>query len=291
MKPRNVTAPEHTLKDVAADNQVGPVNPSGLKDNSSYRKANIDVPVTSKDMNSANRYKGQPHKNLGMGFKKQRISNWVTNKETNQFSTRGNAKNSVMAHMSYDAVFDADDAMDRTVEGDRYGIAKSRILGAKKTGEVENNTCPPLEVEDYVGNPLAVIPKGRDREAFDNSVEDTGGHRVEFGGHINPAKRAIGTSANRNAAMKVKEDGSVEGRFNVPMRRDNPNGEGLATETQLKEEREVVERNTIQRTQPLQVVTDRMPVLIKSRNVEAVNPRLDTGTRITSDLYPWIKDK
>ena len=287
----NVTAPEYTLKDASSVNTVGPVNASGTKDNTAYRKQNVDAPVTTKDMNSRNRYRGQPHKNLGMGFKKQGIEKWTTNKEINQFSKTGNPKNFVAAHMSYDAIFEPD--MDRTIEGDRYGVGTKGMTLAKKTGEVNDKAGASLIVEDYVGNPSAHIAQGRDRNAFaDGLTEDVGGSRLEFGGHMNSGKLAVAAPGSRESAMRVHEDRSVQGRMNVPLRRDNPNGDGLSIEAQLKEDcGSTQERRMVQRTQPLAVVTDRMPVSIKTRNVEALNPRLDTGIKITSDLYPWIKDK
>lgn len=290
MTQRNVSAPEGTLRDATAVNTVGAGNASGLKDNTSYRAQNVDAPVTTKDLNSKNRYKGQPHKNLGMGFVKQGIQKWTTNKETNQFSQRGNPTSSVTAHMSYEAVFE--NGMDKAIAGDRYGAAKGRSTRAKKNGELNEKPAASMDVEDYVGNPTAHIIAGRDRDAFEDGLTEDTGNRVDFGGHINLGKFAIGPTGNRKAAMRVKEDDTVLGRMNVPLCRNNPNKDGLSVHAQLKEDvTPSLVRGTVQRTQPLQVVTDRMPVIIKTKNVEAINPRLDTGTRITSDLYPWIKER
>ncbi len=290
MTSRNVTAPGYTLKDASAENTVGAVNASGLKSNTSYRSQKLNAPVTTKDLNGKNRYRGQPHKNLGMGFVKQGIQKWTTNKETNQFSQRGNPMSSVTGHMSYDALFE--DTMDKTVAGDRYGVAKGRTAKEVVTGEVNNNAGPSLEVEDYVGIPSASIPAGQDRKALADSWEGDGGRRVDFGGHVNGGKHAIGPAGARKSAMRIGQDTTVMGRMNVPMRHDNPNLDGISVEAQLKTDAEVAaSRPMVQRTQPLQVVTDRMPVVVKTRNVEALNPRLDTGTRITSDLYPWIKER
>ena len=225
-----------------------------------------------------------------MGFVKQGIEKWTTNKETNQFSQRGNPNSSVTAHMSYEAVFE--NGIDKAIAGDRYGVAKGRSTKAKKTGEVNEKPSASLEVEDYVGNPTAHIIAGRDRDAFEDGLTEDTGNRVEFGGHVNLGKLAIGPAGNRKAAMRVKQDGTVSGRMNVPMRHDNPNQDGLSIQAQLKEDvTPCAVRGMVQRTQPLQVVTDRMPVIIKTKNVEALNPRLDTATRITSDLYPWIKER
>ncbi|KAI8825864.1 uncharacterized protein EV422DRAFT_143990 [Fimicolochytrium jonesii] len=179
-----------------------------------------------------------------------------------------------------------------SVVGDHYGAAKGRNVLPVSTGEIENNKGPDLDVEDYLGNPSAPIPQGLDRDGFTDGLTKPLANKVEFGNHFNNGKLPIGEDANRGAAIRVREDSSVEGRLNGSLRRDNPNNDGLAIESQLRADAgQIGARPMVQRTQPLQVVTDRMPVVIKTKNVEAVNPRLDPTTRITTDLYPWIKEK
>ena len=45
---RNVSAPDVTLRDVAAENSTGAVNPTGRKDNNAWKKAKLDLATTNK---------------------------------------------------------------------------------------------------------------------------------------------------------------------------------------------------------------------------------------------------
>lgn len=283
----SVEAPDSTLRDAAAENTAGPLNPNGMKDNRAWQKANIDVQVTNKSMNTNNPFKGQPHKSLGMGNRKAKIEDWVTNKESNQFSQSGLPRSEIPAHMSYDAVFEND--TNNEVEGDRFGIARSGITAAAPEGEIDND-YQDLLVTDYINNPTG-LKKGLNRKKFTDGITQST-NKLEFGGYFKHGKRGNGEDGKRKGMMRLKQEVSVAGRMNVPMKRDNPNDDHLSIETNLKPEQETIERKIVHRTQPTQVVTDRMPVLIRQRNVEVNNPRLDTATtQIPNDLFPWIKDK
>lgn len=285
---RNVGTPDATLKDTLAENRVGAINPNGYKENDAWKKQNLRLDVTNKAMNSDNPYRGLPGKNLGMGNRKHKIQQWTTTKETTQFSKRGNPKGSVPAHMSYDSVFEID--TNKELHSKRYGIAKG--LNSKQIsdgGEIIVDS-EKLMVKDYVTLPKGVS-HGRNRKEFIDGT-DLDYNRIDFGGYFSGFKAGNGDDAKRSGKVQIKEEMMVEGRMNVPLKRDNPN-DNMEMEANLKPERETVERKIMQRTQPKEVITDRNPIITRSKNSETINPRLDINTKITltSDPYPWIKDK
>lgn len=283
---RNVEAPGYTIRDSTSMNTIGPVNPNGMKSNTAYKSVQYAVNPTNKSMNEQNLYQGQPHKNLGMGQRKHNITNWVTKNEMNQFSHTGNPKNSIPAHMSHDAIFDT--STNKELQNGHVGIASGGVSKPVSDGGELTNQTNRLLVEGYVNNPTGVSHGRNDRNTFQDNLTRDSVNRIEFGGHYSHGKMGVGEDGRRNQQVTLKEDMSIEGRMNVPLKRDNPNGP-LAIEANLRPEASQVQRNVIQRTQPLQVTTSRMPVQIRQRNVETLNPRMDTTTRITNDLYPWIK--
>ena len=283
---RNVASPDYTVRDSLAQTETGPINPNGKKDNNGWKKVRFDVVATNKSMNEVNKYKGQPHKNFGMGNRKAKIEEWTTNKETNQFSQTGLPTSQIPAHMSYEAVFEMD--TNKEVQGDHYGIAKGEILKPISSGGKVNVDPEKLMVSDYINNPTGPS-QGRNRKEFVEGITQQTA-KLEFGGYYKHAKMGNGEDGKRQMKMRLKDENTVTGRINVPMKRDNPQ-ENLAVETNLKPEVLNVERKTVHRTQPTELVTDRMPVTIRTRNVETPNPRLDGGIRVTNDLFPWIKDK
>lgn len=284
-RKRNVEAPGYTLSDTLTDKSSGPLNNSGMKNNTAWKKTNLDIVPTNKSMNEKNTHINQPHKNYGGGYKKVKFENFVTNKETNEFSQSGNPKNHIPAHMSYDALFQDD--VDNTVEIEHYGPATSNIKGKMSDGGEIDVDMEKLMVKDYLNNPTG-ISQGVDRNNFEKGLTHDQTVKVEFGGYYHNGKMGNGEDGKRKGKMRMKKDGTVKGRMNVPLKRDNPN-DGLAIEVNFKDDKEEYSRRVINKTQPSQVLTNRMPVLIKTRNVESLNPRLNTHTRITNDLYPWIK--
>jgi hypothetical protein len=285
----NVDVPEFTLRDTVAESSAGTMNIHGLKHNTAWEKANLRLDPTNKAMNAHNTYRGLPHKNLGMGNRKHKIQPWVTTKETTEFSKQGNPKGLIPAHMSYDAVFDVD--TNKTIETDHYGIAKNRIMASVPDGgERTVSDMEKLMVVDYTTNPKGVS-KGRDRERFVDSVE-MDYNRVDFGGYFSAGKIGNGDDANRKSEVTIKDEMVVNGRMNVPMKHDNMN-DHLDIEANLRPEKDMITRSMMQRTLPSQVVTERDPLLTRTKNSEVINPRLDINTKITltSDYCPWIKNK
>jgi len=286
---RNVSAPDATFKETFTDVDTGPMNASGLKSNTAYKNQNVDLVMTNKSMDSENTYTGLPGKNLGMGNRKVKIQEWVTNKEMNQFSKQGNPKGLIPAHMSYDSVFEV--STNKEVDGERFGTAKGAYSKPIQEGAVEAD-AEKLLVEDYFTNPTGPS-KGVDREQFYEGLE-MDYDRVDFGGYLHGGKYGNGEDAKRSGAVTLKEALVVEGRMNVPLKRDNPN-DNLEMEANLRPEQETVPRKVINRTQPKAVthLAERGTLLTRTKNTEVLNPRMDPGTkvRLTSDPYPWIKDR
>ena len=285
---RNVSAPDATLKELFTDSTVGPINPNGRKDNNAWKKQDINVPLTSKAMNADNPYQGLPSMNLGMGNRKVSFQPWVTGKEMNEFSQQGNPKGLIPAHMSYDAVFEMD--TDRTVEGERFGVAKGMVSKQVSDGGEIDVDAEKLMVTDYMMAPKGSA-MGRSRKMFADGTELTY-DRVDFGGYYNSAKFGNGEDAKRTGEVQIKEEMVVEGRMNPTLRRDNPNDK-LEMEANLRPEKETVERRMVQKTQPKAVTFEQVPMLTRQKNSEVINPRLDINTKVTltSDPYPWIKNK
>ena len=285
---RNVGSPDVTLKDILSENKVGAINPNGLKDNNAWKKQNVRLDVTNKAMNSNNLYRGLPGKNLGMGNRKHKIEQWTTNKETVQFTQNGNPKGLVPAHMSYDSVFEMD--TNKEMDNDHVGIAKAPIMAKISDGGEIIPDEEKLMVSNYLPAPKGTS-QGRNRKAFIDGTE-LDYEKLEFGGHYNGVKVGNGEDAKRSGQVQVKEEMIVEGRMNAPMKHDNPN-DVMEMEANLRPEKETVERQTIQRVQPVADILERNPILTRTRNVEVINPRLDINTkvRLTSDPYPWIKEK
>jgi hypothetical protein len=299
----NVDAPETTLKDTLAESNSGAINLSGLKDNRAWKDSNVEATVTNKSMNTENKYRGQPHRDLGMGNRKHKIQPWVTTKEMNEYSYSGNPTSMIPAHMSYDAVFKLD--YNRETDGDRFGIAKAPVLAKISDGGKIIPDAEKLLVENYTTNPTGKS-QGINRQQFiDGLTMDY--HKLDFGGWFPGVKIGNGEDAKRSAEITIKEEMTVHGRLNVPLKRDNPNDGRIDIEANLKEETINPERPYVQRIQPQADILERFPVLTRTKNVEAPNPRLDTAIKIgdntnsvnsrpvpirmTSDLYPWIKDK
>lgn len=285
----NVTAPDPTLRDTLAENTVGSINMQGMKNNTAWKNANLRLDPTNKAMNSDNPYRGLPHKNLGMGNRKHKIEPWVTTKETTEFSQQGNPKGATPAHMSYDAVFEMD--TNKEVETDHYGIAKGQTTApVPDGGERTIVDMEKLMVTDYMMAPTGPT-QGMDRQKYMDSV-DLDYNRVDFGNYYSGGKIGNGDDAKRSGQVAIKDEMVVQGRMNVPLRRDNPN-DNLEMEANLRPEKATVQRRMIQRTQPKSVITDRTPMLTRVKNGEVLNPRLDVSTKIalTSDYCPWIKDK
>jgi hypothetical protein len=285
----HVHEPDATLRDTVAENRVGSINPQGRKNNTAWKKSNIRLDPTSKSMNVHNPYSGLPHKNLGMGGHKHKIEPWITTKETTEFSKHGNPKGVTSAHMSYDAVFEDD--INKEIDLDHYGVAKGpTTASAPDGGKRTTMDMEKVLVTDYVTNPKGTS-QGRDRKKFADSV-DLDYNRVEFGGYYAGGKMGHGEDAKRKGKVRIKDHLVAEGRFNVPLKRDNPN-DSWEMEANLRPEKQTIQRKVKQRVQPTAVVTDRTPILTRVKNSEVDNPRLDVGTKIklTSDYYPWIKNR
>jgi hypothetical protein len=287
---KNVSAPDTTVKETLAGLSTGAINLSGLKDNRAWKDAKVTANITYKTINAENKYMGQPHKDLGMGTRKQGIEPWVTMKETTEFSQTGNPTSLIPAHMSYDAVFDND--YNQEVKGDRYGVATAPNTKPVSDGGEIGPSVEKTMVTDYLTNPTG-ITQGRDRKQFVAGL-NMDYQKLDFGGYFSGVKVGNGEDGKRSGMVQLKEEMEVPGRMNAPMKRDNPNDGRLDMEVHLKEETaENSERRTVQRTQPTEDILERVPVLTRTKNTESNNPRLDTGVKIrmTSDLYPWIKDK
>lgn len=284
----NVPTPDPTLRDILAVNKTGAINPNGWKDNTAWKKKNLRLDVTNKAMNSENPFRGQPFKNLGMGNRKHKIQPWVTNKEMNQFSKQGNPKGLVSAPTDQNAIIELD--TNKEMPMDHYGIAKAPHMKPVSDGGEVNVDMEKLMVTDY-----ARLPKGksmgRNPQTFIDGTE-LDYDRVDFGGYYNGVKVGHGDDAKRSGEVQLKEEMMVEGRMNVPLKRDNPN-DNMEMEANLRPERETVDRKMRTRVQPKEVITDRQPMLTRVKNTEVINPRLDISTKVTltSDPYPWIKDK
>lgn len=286
MRQRNVSAPDMTIRDTLADSNTGAINASGMKNNTIYKKQNYNVPITNKELNSENAYNGQPHKDLGMGYRKQNIEEFVTNKETLDYSNVGNPKG-LPAHMSYDSIFQND--VDTAMELDRYGVAKGSFTKKVSDGGEITDKNIPLLVENYVTNPKGQIQKGVDRDNYNETVVIKT-NKQEFGGHLTAGKIGNGEDGKRNSEMRFKKELFANGRVNPALKRDKNVELELFQETNLKpDSKKLNTRPIVHKTQPSQVLTSRKPVQIRAKNTEAVNPRFDTGIKITNDLYPWIK--
>jgi hypothetical protein len=284
---RNVSSPEFTVRDLVAEKTTGPGNVTGRKYNEAWKKKNLHLSATAKAMNSENNWLSAPHKNLGMGTRKGRLQNKVTNKEMNQFSQTGNPRAKVPAHMSYDAVFSLQ--TNKSVKNKRYGIAKAAQLKGKWE-DIRMETDPEkLMLKNYITNPTG-NKKGRNREKFNDGVTKHSA-KLDFGGYMNNGKYGNGDDAKRNTQMRTKEEQIVPGRMNVGLKKDKFQERNKEIEINLKDEQEFPDRQVVNRKQPAQVITDRMPVVMRTKNVEAINPRMDPGIRLTNDLYPWLRER
>src|SRR6478609_2480976 len=284
----NVSTPEVTLRDILSENKTGAININGLKDNTAWKKQNLRLDVTNKSMNAENPFRGQPFKNLGMGQRKHKIQKWVTNKEMNQFSKQGNPKGLTSAPVDKNAVIELD--TNKEVEMDHYGVATALNNKPISDGGEIVPDGEKLMVTDYTMLPKG-MSMGRDRQTFIDGTE-LEYDRVDFGGYYKGVKVGNGDDAKRSGRVQIKEEMIVEGRMNVPLKRDNPN-DTMEMEANLRPEKETIDRKMMTRTQPKEVITDRTPMLTRVKNTEVINPRLDITTKVTltSDPYPWIKDK
>ena len=286
---RNVDAPDTTLNEALSTTDAATRNiSSGVKDNTAWGKKDFKLDPTSKDMNNEG-WTGLPKYNLGMGNKKAKYEDWVTMKELVEFENMGNPS-CIPAHMSYDSVFEMDYTAEQAL--DRVGIARAPITAKTGDGgEMTREGEVPLLVENYINAPKGVS-MGMVPEDFTDSVE-MDYDRIDFGGHYNGGKIGQGEYSDRSAEYRTKNEMNVEGRPNPPLMKEKLN-EHLGFEVNLRadsvEDREP-RHPMIQTTQPRAVVTDRMPVVIKTKNSEALNPRMDPDVRITSDLYPWIRNR
>jgi len=191
--------------------------------------------------------------------------------------------------MSYDAVFELD--YNKETEGGRYGVAKNLISAKVADGGEIIPDVEKLIVTDYTPNPTGKA-QGRNREEFTDGLT-LDYEKLDFAGWLPGIKAGHGEDGKRSGEIALKEEMTVHGRVNVGLKRDNPNDGRIEMEVNFKEETENVERRHIQRTQPQADILERIPILTRTKNTETPNPRLDTTTkvRMTSDLYPWIKNK
>ena len=270
---RDVNAPEATLKDTMVNRTTGALNTSGMKNNNAWEGfADMELDPTQKSMDSDNKYIGQPTKNLGIDSQRVALSiqNWITNKETNEFSQTGNAKSDVPAHMSYESVFNR--GTDK-VKARPLGFAK----GNNGSRGDQHFTVEKMElsVDGYIANPTAVVSSSQDR-----SFEATQfGNSVEFGGHFGASSKSGQESTSRNAKHRQKPQLVVPGRLNGGLGRDSGNSVPSFEVNLVDYEQNVPDEYFGNgRTQPNSL--GRIDPIIRVRNGEVSNDRLDIGTKI-----------
>lgn len=279
--------PNATIKDATGVNTVGAINPSGFKDNTGYKFEldGLDLDVTMKGLFSENKYTGQPHQDFGNGIRKQKFDEFATIKETNLFdnTNKGTAKNLIPKHMSYETVYETGKEILRS---DRTGPAPKKDPQIKGPAEqiIDMNYDAP-RMEKYLGIAGSIIPKDRDRNAFNDSIENDF-NPVNFGGKLQSGKYGNGDDAKRLQNILQKEDGAVEGRFNPVLGRDaDPSRLGFQAE--LKKETDKQAHANINK---VQTNFNRLaPETIVKENTSNENTRFDVGLRVTNELYPWIK--
>lgn len=281
----SVSAPDVTGKDMLSEAVTGPINPSGWKRNDNYLKQDVRANPTNRAMNADNVYIGLPHQDLGMGHRKHVIQDWTTTKETTQFSPHGNPHNQITAQTSYDAEYEDDGNGNQEMEFDHYGAPRNAIAGRTSDGgEITDEGIEDPLVEDYFRNPRNERSMPRTRKDIEEaSLVD----RIDFGDYYHNGKYGTGDDANRNALVRVKDELIANGRYNVGLAHDHI--ERMDIDVSLRDEEQESGRRGIPRTMPTQVMTNRQPVLIKTKNTEAMNPRFDPSTRISNDMFPFIQ--
>jgi hypothetical protein len=285
--PRNVSSPNPTLRDTLVGKSTGSMNVSGKKDNTAWKKTKVKLEPTSKSMNEKNPHIGQPKQSLGMGYRKQKFEQWSTLKEANQFSQSGNPKGLNVLPVDKNAKWELDTNKEVSVE--HYGVATGPNAKPVSDGGMVIPDVEKLMVKDYYNNPTG-MSKERNRDDYIESVTPDA-PRVEFGGYLAGAKMGNGEDGNRSGQVRLKQEMTVEGRTNVPLRREKL-GDHLSAEANFKPEVITVPRDIVTRTQPSDIPNPHdIGVQMRTKNTEALNSRLDTSTKITNDLYPWIKDK
>ncbi len=278
-----------TLKDQFALNTVGPINESHpMKLNDAYKNVDVNAKVTSKEMYADNQYLPAARSHQTAVPKRANIAKWITKKEMLEQQAGcgqlGHPTSHIPKHMSYDSVFEK--FTNKEVDNDRLGIAAVSIRARtlENTDDLSKELAPELLVTDYITN-----PRGTQKAPV---VGDTDGRfavpKVEFGGHLAPDKVGNGEDGKRTQLATVAPEKSVERRFEMPRIKDGPTEGPLPSESNLRPDVTEQTREHMIRTQPIENVGVNQPaIMIRQRNVETVNPRLDDRTFITNDLYPY----
>lgn len=246
-----VVAPDSTIKemlDVSAHS--GAMNRSE-RTVGGYDQVEFDLPMTNKAMNAENKYLGPAFKNLGGGIRQHGIIALSTLKE--------------MLHH------------------ERYGTGSNVRSKEKVNGEIVDGFGEELAVEDYFGNADRIVNRsGENAEEYAAGSTRDLTDKLDFGGYMGGA-RDSGRGVVCGEAS-VAEDRTARGRLSVGVQYSSEARPCVEVNLKKEEDHGVNYGNARVGNQTV----GHPGILVKTQNMEALNPRLDMDTRITSDLYPWL---
>jgi hypothetical protein len=190
---------------------------------------------------------------------------------------------SVPAHMSYDSAFEYQGGQP-TLEGATFGAPSSRTQAVAVAGEQTRGERTDLSREHF-GGPAGKRVDAHGADIADQII-DLGGKEVTTGRLGNPYTGSA--SVNRRAEVRVADKPTPEGRLQAPRVTDRF-VENCTPSYRLRRENEDPVRPGLSRVNER---SSREPAIqVRSRNVEAVNTRLDPELRnpqVVSDLRPCL---
>jgi hypothetical protein len=289
---RNVNPFSTTLREATGKTMSGAINPSStLMKDSAYRLDvnNMHLDTTGKELLSKNKYIGQGHYDKGMGITQNKFIDFTTSKETliHDNSKKGSKRSLVEKTMSYDSVFDT--GADSTKKTNRMGTNRGNTLKHSKVGKVFDDYHMPTK-ENHFSHPINTLATGSriERDEFNESLDVYEG-RVEFGNHYNgPQLGDAGITAKHNEEFQIKDDTTVQGRFNQGLAHDNKK-KHLDTEVYLKSAIESNDSKLVTKIQP--IGQQRLEPEVRIKDEYNTLDRLNSTPRISNDLYPWLKKK